>query len=151
MEATFEPQGNIDVFYRTQFINKKELDGKRGNKYSIHEFTVTITETMTLTELLDFMPTAIGKTGIAKGGVCSIQTDEGIISHRLGNRNLVTHRGANNENVIFQTWEEMEDPNTPDYMAEWIDEGEVEIEYIIIDEGHQALVAANREAVSLNG
>lgn len=144
MEATFEPQGNIDAFYRTQFTT-----GTR--KFSIHEFTITITETMTLTELLDFMPTAIGKTGLAKGGVCSIQTDEGIISHRLGMRNLVTHRGANNKNVIFQTWEEMEDPNTPDYMAEWIDEGEVEIEYIIIDEGHQALVAANREAVSLNG
>ena len=58
---------------------------------------------------------------------------------------------TNLDKIIKETWEEMEDPNTPDYMAEWIDEGEVEIEYIIIDEGHQALVAANREAVSLNG
>ena len=141
MEATFEPQGNIDVFYRTQFT-------KGTRKFSIHEFKVTIIETMTLTELLDFMSTAIGKTGIAKGGVCEIQTEEGIISHRLGMRNLVTHSGANNKNVIFRTWEEMEDPNTPEFDAEWIDEGEVEIEYLIQDEGHQARVAAQRELVN---
>ena len=132
MEATFEPQGNIDVFYRTQFTT-----GTR--KFSIHEFKVTITETMTLTELLDSLPTAIGKTGIAKGGVCSIQTEEGIISHRLGMRNLVTHRGANNKNVIFQTWEEMEDPNTPEFDAEWIDEGEVEIEYLTTEANYKAV------------
>lgn len=146
MEATFEAQ-TMDVNYRTQFVNVEGKDGRmvRTNRFSIHEMTVTTTETMTLTELLDSMPTAIGKTGIAKGGVFEIQTEEGIISHRLGRRNLVTQRGANNKNVIFTTWEEMDDPNTPEFDAEWIDEGEVEIEYLTTDvtyEAHKELVNA---------
>ncbi len=150
MEATFKAQGNIDVFHKTTNINLKDkTTGLQyvSNKFSVHEFTVTITETMTLTELLDFIPTAIGKKGHARGGVFQIQTDEGIISHRLGRRNLVTHRGANNKNVIFRTWEEMEDPNTPEFDAEWEDDEDVQIEYIIFDETHQALVAAQREAL----
>ncbi len=139
MEATFEAQ-TMDISYRTQFINAIGEDGllAKTNRFSIHEMRVTTTETMTLTELLDSMPTAIGRTGIAKGGVYEIQTKEGIINHRLGRRNLVTNRGANNKNVIFRTWKEMDDPNTPEFDAEWIDEGEVEIEYFTTNENYEA-------------